>query len=87
MDEAVLLQAHMKGIANVPLPRYVDCLHSIVASGGFLQYQFNHLLSELKKLGISPEAVDECVCILPRSSTTLKAIIFKDRVVNHSRKH
>ena len=33
LDEAVLLQSNMKGIANVPLPRYVDWFHNIVASG------------------------------------------------------
>ena len=87
LDEAVLLQSHMKGIANVPLSRYVDWFHNLVASGGFLQYQFNHLLFELKKLGISPEAVDEFMCILPRSNTKLKPSFFKDRFVKDPRKH
>jgi hypothetical protein len=87
LDEAVLLQSHMKGIANVPLSRYVDWFHNLVASGGFLQYQFNQVLFELQKLGISPEAVDEFVRILPRSSTKLKPSFFKDRFVNDPRKH
>jgi len=49
--------------------------------------QSQKLLFELKKLGISPEAVDEFVCILPRSSTKLKPSFFKDRFVKDPRKH
>ena len=72
LDDAVLVQSHMKEIANVPLSRYVDWFHNIVASGGFMQYQFNQLLLELKKLGVSPSSVDQFECILPRSHTKLK---------------
>ena len=33
LDDAVLVQSHMKEIANVPLSRYVDWFHNIVAGG------------------------------------------------------
>ena len=85
--DAVLLQSHMKGIANVPLSRYVDWFHNLVASGGVLQYQFNQLLFELNRLGISPASVDEFVYILPKSHTKLKSTFFNDRFVKHPRKH
>ena len=62
VDDAVLLQSHMKGLANVPMSRYVDWFHNIVASGGFMQYQFNQLLLELNKPGIPPSAVDQFAC-------------------------
>ena len=71
-DQAVLVQSHMKGIANVPMSRYVDWFHNLVASGGFIQYQLNQLLVELNKLGIPPSAVDQFACTLPRSHTKLK---------------
>ena len=72
LDDAVLVQSHMKGIANVPRSRYVDWFHNIVASGGFMQYQFNQLLLELNNLGVSPSAVDQVQCILPKAHTKLK---------------
>ena len=37
-----------------------------------MQYQFNQLLLELNKLGVSPSSVDQFECILPRSHTKLK---------------
>ena len=87
LQEAVLVQSHMKGIANVPRSRYVDWFHNAVASGGFMQYQFNQLLFELQKLGVAPSAVDQFECTLPRSHTTLKKTFFQDRFVNHRCKH
>ena len=86
-EQAVLVQSHMKGIANVPMSRYVDWFHNIVASGGFMQYQFNQLLVELNKLGIPPSAVDQFACTLPRSHTKLKKTFFHDRFVKHRSKH
>ena len=44
-------------------------------------------LFDLKKLGISPEAVDEFERITPRCSTQLKPLFFKDSFANHPRKH
>jgi len=87
VDDAVMLQSHMKDIANVPMSRYVDWFHNIVASGGFMQYQFNQLLFELNKLGASPSAVDDFECILPKSHTKLTSTIFQDRFVRHRCKH
>ena len=87
LDAAVLVQSHMKGIANVPMSRYVDWFHNIVASGGFMQYQFNQLLLELNSLGVSLSAVDQFECILPKSHTKLKKTFFKDRFVRHREKH
>ena len=73
LDDAVLVQSHMKEIAIVPLSRYVDWFHNIVASGGgVMQYQFNQLLLELNNLGVSPSSVNQFECILPRSHTKLK---------------
>ena len=86
-EQAVLAQSHMKGIANVPRSRYVDWFHNIVASGGFMQYQFNQLLFELNNLGVSPSAVDDSVCVLPKSHTKLKSTFFQDRFVRHRCKH
>ena len=40
-DNAVLVQSRMKAIANVPMSRYVDWFHNVVASGGFMPHQFN----------------------------------------------
>ena len=87
LDDAVLVQSHMKGIANVPRSRYVDWFHNIVASGGFMQYQFNQLLLELNNLGVSPSAVDQFQCILPKAHTRLKKTFFHDRFVKHREKH
>jgi hypothetical protein len=57
----------MKGCAHVPMSRYVDCFHNIVASGGFMKYHFYQLLWEINKLGVSPSAIDDFDCIIPKS--------------------
>ena len=62
----------MKGSQTPHLSNCVDRFHNIVASVGFMQYQFNQLLLELNKLGVSPSSADQFGCILPRSHTKLK---------------
>ena len=62
LDDAVLVQSHMKEIANVPLSRYVDWFHNIVASGGSCNTSSTSCCWNSTTLGS-----------LPRVSTSLNA--------------
>ena len=72
LDDAVLVQSHMKEIANVPLSRYVEWFHNIVASGGSCNTSSTNCCWTPTTFGVSPSSVDQFECILPRSHTKLK---------------
>jgi len=58
-EAACLLYSPMAEIARVPTTRFPDWFHNLLASGGVLQYQVNHLCMELRKIGMTPEHLDD----------------------------
>ena len=86
-EAACLLYSPMAEIARVPTTRFPDWFHNLLASGGVLQYQVNHLCMELRKIGMTPEHLDDFPVVLPRGHTRLPKAFFERRVVFNRNKH
>ena len=87
--EGLIWDPALRSKLRLPEAGYVDWMHTLVASGGFAQYELNQLLLVLEDTNIPRTAVDEwCTSVVkPAGFTKLKKTFFQDRVVTKRSAH